>query len=273
MKSFLFFLIFISSPLLATNYIPWFSPLWEFQGNISFFFNPEKTIQSPKGNFNDPSKDYTLHLSLGLTPWPYWNTEVELFLTRTSDIPFSYEAVFATVRYEWLDDIRGDPLCLTTGLTLSFPGNRFLRDFSVPYHGEINGELHITVGKEWACQKEWWMRIWALGGWGIANKGNGWIHGMAFLEFQSFYLLPCPLQWGAFTRGVFGLGPNDILPYVPFEGYAPIDHRSIDLGGFARYKIGSIGTFSLLGWYNVYARNFVIHDWGIRANLLVPFSL
>jgi len=268
MKRFLILLL-LASPLYATEYNPWFSPLWEFQGRFSYFYDKEKTVQSPKGNFRAPSNDYTLRGSLGITPWPYWNAEVELFFTHTSDIPFSYEAAYGTIRYQWLDDIRGDPFALVTGLTLSFPGNRYLHDFSFTYHGEVNGELHVTIGKEWACRDDWWMRAWALGGWGIANQGSGWLHGIAALEFQ-----PGCFQWSLFSEAIYGLGSNDIIPNQnPFVGFALIDHRTVNVGAIVGYDIGCLGTLSLLGWYNAYARNFVQHSWGLGATFLVPFSL
>jgi len=241
------FLGFIS-PLYATEYDPWFSPLWEIQGHFSSLYGRPKTVQSPKANFSAPSNNYSFQSSLGLTPWPYWNGEVELYLTRTSDIPFSYEAAVATVRYQWLDDIRGDPIALVTGVTLSFPGNRYLHNFAYAYHGEINTELHVTVGKEWACHNDWWMRAWALGGWGIANQGDGWVHGIAALEFQP----TCFFQCGIFSETLYGFGANDIIADKPFEGYASIDHRTIDIGGYVSYRLGCLGTLSFLGWYKLY---------------------
>ena len=264
----LWLLLLISSSLSATEYAPWFSPLWEFQGQASYSYEHEKTVQSPIGNFPHPSNDYTFRGSLGITPWPYWNVEVELLLTHTSHIPFSYEAALATVRYQWLDDIRGDPLAFATGVTLSFPGKRYLRDFSFAYHGEINGELHAAIGKEWACEDAWKMRFWALGGWGIANRGNGWLHGIAVWEFK-----PAFFEWGVFADALYGLGPNAIIPDESFPGYASIDHRTLDIGSYVNLDLGCIGTLSFLGWYNAYARNFILHSWGIAINLLFPFSL
>ncbi len=267
MRRALLLLLFASS-LYATDYRPWFSPLWEFQGRASYLFDCEERIQTPKGSFDASTSNHTFHTSLTLTPWPYWSGEVELYLSGSSRIPFSYEAAFGTVRYQWLNDIRGDCITLVTGLTLSFPGSHFLHDFSYAYHGEVNGELHVTVGKEWACGRTWWTRGWALAGWGIANQGNSWFHGIAAWEFH-----PRCLELGAFAETLIGFGSDDIIPNAPFTGYATIGHRTVDLGAFLRYQMGYFGTLSLYGWGNAYAHNFVEHNWGGSVRLLIPFSL
>src|SRR5690625_1980935 len=95
-------LFFWIAPLSATEYSPWLSPLWEFQGQSAYLFEHEKKVQSSKGDFAAPSHNHTLYGSLSITPWPYWNTEIELFCTRTQNIPFSYRAACGTLRYQWL---------------------------------------------------------------------------------------------------------------------------------------------------------------------------
>jgi hypothetical protein len=261
-------LLLLITPLYATEYAPWFSPLWEFQGELSYLYKHVLKVESPKGDFNFRSDDQSIRGSLGLTPWPYWNIEVELFLTETSTIPFSYEAAYGSVRYQWLDDIRGDPIALVTGVTLFFPNKRYQRNFSFPYHGDINVELHATIGKEWACGREWSTRGWILGGWGIANKGNGWLHGLAVMEFN-----PGFFEWGIFTEILCGLGSNDVISSEQFAGYASIGHRSVDVGGHLKIDLSCIGSLTILGWINSYARNYILHTWGFGINILIPFSL
>lgn len=266
-KIFLFFLL--TPSLFANQYLnPWFSPLWEFESEVGYCYTQGKQVQSPLGDFDAPSRNHSIHMGLGLTPWPYWNGFVELHLTRTSQIPFSYEAALATVRYQWFDDIQGDLFTLVTGITLSLPSSRYLRSFYYPYHGEINGELFATLGKEWMRGYDWWMRSWILGGWGIANRGQGWFHTYAALEFQAH-----PFEWGMFTEALVGLGSQDLIPATPFKGYASIAHRSLDLGGFLRTQLGYVGTLSLIGWFNAYAHNFVLHEWNIELTFEIPFSL
>jgi hypothetical protein len=250
------------------GYDPWFPPPLEFQGRMSYLYEHVREVESPQGSFLSPSDNSTMHLGLSLTPWPYWNLEADLLMTRASDIPFSYEAALLTIRYAWLDDISGDWITLVTGTTLSFPGERFLHAFSFDYHGNVNAEFHATVGKEWAHGNDWRFRIWGLAGYGVANRGNPWVHGLGVIAYK-----PCRCLDGAlFSEAVYGLGRHTIIPNAPFEGYASIGHQAIDIGGMLNYEICYFGTLTLLGWYNVHARNFIENYWGAALSLLVPFS-
>lgn len=254
----------------STEVDPWLSPLWEFQWRTSLLYDHVSIVQTPKGSFKDVSNDYSTQFSLGVTPWPCWNIEAELYLTRTSDIDFSYEALYLTARYLWLDDLSGDLISLTTGLTCSLPGNPFLRDFSFPYHGHLNLEGHVAIGKEWSREKkEWSARLWAYGGVGITNRGTPWLSGTATWDLNLSDRLEC----GAFTFLLYGLGHNNIIPNIPFTGFALINHQNVDIGLYLNYDYGYLGTLTLIGWYNVHAHNFVENTVGIGASLLIPFSL
>ncbi len=253
----------------ATEYEPWFTPPFEFQGRIGYRYEHSNSVQSPLGSFAEPTRDSSAHLSLAVTPWPHWNVEAELFFTRTSDIAFTYESTWLTARYAWLDDIAGDCLSFVTGVTLSFPSKYFLHAFSFPYHGHANAELHATCGKEWSCGSDWHTRLWGLIGYGVAEKGSPWVHGIGTFEYH----FPSCAVLGFFTEALYGFGHDDIVPFVPFTGYASIEHQSIDLGGYMDYEIRYWGTLKLLGWYRVHARNFTENNWGASLTLLVPFSI
>lgn len=262
-------LLLASASVHATEYAPWFTPPFEFQGRISYLYEHSNRVQSPSGSFTKSTRNSSAHLSLAATPWPHWNVEAEVFLTHTSDIGFAYEATWLTIRYAWLDDIAGDCFSMVTGLTLSFPEKRFLREFSFPYHGHTNAELHATLGKEWACGTDWKARFWGLAGFGIAERGSPWLHGLGTFEY---HLFPYAVA-GVFTEALYGLGSNNILTHTPFKGYASISHQTIDLGGYIDYEIRYWGNLKLLGWYSVHSRNFIEHAWGATVTVLIPFSI
>ncbi len=259
-------LLLLTSSLIATESKPWFSPPWELQGQLSYAFEHVHTIDTPNGNFTNTSYNSTVRGSLGVTPWPYWNVEVELLMSRARDIPFSYETFKGTIRYQWFDDITGNPVALATGITLSFPENRYQYNLSFVYPGDVNIELHATIGKELPCGRRWWMRGWALGGVGVANRGNGWLHGLAALEIN-----PRFFELGIFTEALYGLGPNDIIPET-FTGYGAIGYRNVDVGGYLKTS-SLFGTMTYTGWYNIYAHNYPLDSWGFSINLFIPFSL
>ena len=269
MKFINWLLLFTPACACATEYEPWFTPPFEFQGRMGYRYEHSNSVQSPLGSFTKPTRDSSVHLALAVTPWPNWHVEAELFLTHTSDIDFAYEAAWLTVRYAWLDDIAGDCLSFVTGATFSFPPESFLHEFSFPYHGHANAEFHATCGKEWSHGPEWHARLWGLAGYGVAEKGSPWIHGIGVAEY---HLAPCALL-GVFTEALYGFGNTDIVPYVPFTGYASIGHQSIDLGGYLDYEIRCWGTLKVVGWYRVYAHNYTENNWGTSLTFLVPFSV
>lgn len=266
MRSIFLALLFTSS-LFATEYDPWLPPLLEFQGRVTYLFGHDDHVQSPKGSFKESDNDHTINMSLAGSIWPNSSVEVEVLGTQSEDISFTYQAAYITARYAWLNDSAGDCVSLVTGATVAFPGTVFLSDFSYPYHGHANFEVHATMGKEWTRDLDWTRRVWLLGGWGIADEGQGWLHSFGAVEFN-----PQCFEWGVFYEALFGLGSNDIIPNEPFEGYGGIGHQNVDVGAYVSRGTGCerLGCF---GWYSVYARNFVEHSWGLGARWTVSFGL
>jgi hypothetical protein len=262
-------LLVLFATAYATELAPWFTPPLEFQGRTTCLYQRVKSVHSPLGTFNAPSNNASMHLSLGLTPWPSWNMETELFLTHTSTVDLGFEAALFTLRHAWFDDIAGDAVSLVTGATLSFPSRPFLHNLSFPYHGHVNAEFHAALGKEWARCQDWIFHLWGLAGFGIANRGSPWLHSLAIMEGKT----SARTTTGLFADAVFGLGKDDLLPQLPFLGYASIAHRNIDLGVFFTYCIPYFGTLSLLGWYSLHTHNFVQHYWGASLSLSAPFNL
>ena len=265
------FLLFLTTKGFAFQYFePWFTPPMEFQGRIAFIYNHDHRVQSPKGSFSIIDYDYTFNPGAGVTPCSFWNIQTDLFLTQSTGIDSYYEAFFLTVRYLWLNDLAENLFALTTGISFSFPGSEFLKDISSgPYHGEVNTTFHATVGKEWLCGDAWLARLWVFGGMGIANSGSPWLPGVIYGEIK----MNNSLTFGIFAEFLYGLGDKDIIKDEPFEGYGPINHRSINIGGSANYELGSLATFSLQGWYNVHAHNTVEHSHTLQATLTIPFKI
>ncbi len=258
-------------PLFATAISPWFGNVFEFETDCSYLYRHSDRIQSPLGSFADTRNTSELDFALAISPWPQWSFEAEVYVGSSPTISFSYEACLFTGRYLWFDELSGDPLNMAVGVTLSIPQKRFLKDFSYWYHGDVNAEAHLAFGKEcpnW-CTWLWESRYWVLGGFGVSNRGNPWVHAIASAEWR---FSSCALG-GIFTEALFGLGSHNIIPLAPFEGYAPIAHRSIDLGAFLSYQIEVVGTLTFESFYRLYAHNFPLHTFGCQVNFLIPFSL
>jgi hypothetical protein len=253
----------------SIDYSPWLTPPFEFQGRLGSAYKHSPFVQSPLGSFSEATHNFSTSFGLGLTPWPSWNVEADILFTQTQDISFTYESIWLIGRYAWLDDVAGDYLSCVTGATLSFPGHRFLHQLSLPYHGQANVELHLTLGKEWRLRCHPSIRLWGLAGFGIAERGSPWIHTLGTLEYLPFPHMACAL----YTEALYGLGKNNIIPFVPFPGYASIHHQNIDFGGYINYEIRYWGELRVLGWTTLHAHNFIADTWGVNISLLIPFSV
>lgn len=270
MKKF-FFIIFSSTTLFAMEYAPWLTPLWEFESKVGYFYSHTERVESPAGSFKYVDNYHEIFGSLGTTIWPDLNVEAELVFGQSKHIPFSYEVFTCTGRKVFLDDVCGDWITATLGVTLAFPSTRILEDFNYGYHGHVNSELHLAVGREYRhyFSKEWKWRFWGLLGCGIAERGKPWIHGLLTFD-QS--LSRCS-RLTLYTELLYGLGNENIQPFSSFKGYGLIDHRTIDFGGAWHYDLGVYATFTVLGYINLYARNFTDHAFGGSVMLTIPFGI
>lgn len=265
-----FFFLSFPIALKATCFSPWFGNVFEFEARTTYGYDRIQKIQTPEGSFTNIRNNHHLDFSLALSPWPDWDIETELYFSHSPDIEFAYEAFLFTARYLLLDDVTGDPFSLAIGATCSVPGDRFMRDLGYVYHGHVNGEYHVSIGKECPnfCTGTWNSRYWALAGFGTSDKGSPWVHAIAEAEWN----FGCP-QMCIFSEFLAGLGHENIDPFTPFDGYATIAHRSLDIGGCISYMYPYLGSLTVEGFYNVYAHNFPEHFFGMRLTLLIPFSL
>lgn len=250
----------LSTFCYGADYAPWFCPPLLFQADARALY-----AHKP---FDEAYPDiYSLQAGLRVTPWPYWQLETEIWITSKEALHFQYESALLTLRYAWRDDIQGDPFTFVTGFTLNVPGGPFLHDERFLYPGDVNCELHATLGKEWARNVNWLWRIWFLAGYGVANKGSPWWHFLGTLEWQP---VNC-LSLGGYSEAFLGLG-NEALS-LPFNGYGPIAYRDLTIGGKITFLISEAACLRLLAWMTPYSRNFVENSWGVTAQLSFPFSV
>lgn len=270
MKKFLFTFLF-SLSLSAAEYAPWFPPPWEFESRLGYIYSHTERVQSPLGSFKFINNYHDCFGSLGMTIWPDINIEAELSFVESETIPFSYEVFACTGRKLLLDDLSGDWISAGLGVTLALPSKRILNDYNYAYHGYVNCEMHLALGKEFSLsfEREWAWRLWGLVGIGVAEKGSGWTHGL--LTFD--HTLSKNMTFTLFLETLYGLGNENIDPIKPFKGYASIAHRTIDLGSSLHYDLGVYATLTLLGYINLYAHNFTNHTFGCNITLLIPFGL
>jgi hypothetical protein len=167
-----------------------------------------------------------------------------------------------------MNDVCGDPLSWTTGLSVRGVTRHSLKDVSCPYSSDVNFELNTALGKEWSQGPYWTTHLWGLLGAGIANHGSPWVRALAV----------CEKNWndrhraGLFAEGYFGFGELEHVSIQHFDGWGKYHHQSVDVGIDYRYHTDTWGEFTLAYTRRVYAHVFPEHVNFFTIMYQVPFS-
>lgn len=275
-KYFLPFLI--AAPILggATEYHPWYNQTMVGEIRNTHRIYTYDRVESPTGDLPDSDTAYTMTLAFGINPIDVftgsysddWYGEAELNLMSSHQHSFGFDDVRLTVRKRFLEDIVGDPVTLTAGATLIAAWRQALYDLSSFHHGLYEAEFHLAAGKEWSCGARWVHRIWGLALVGVAEQGSPWLKGRLVYDFNQndrwFYQFFCEALWG--------LGKDDLDLGVPFRGYGPIRHQSIDLGTEIRYQTESGNSIAFKAARRVHEKDFPENARMFYLEIFIPFS-
>ena len=270
----------LPAPVSARELMPWFSRDFELELRPSYLFQTYPSIESSQKNCHHSSNDHFLSFGveasvdtslLSLMDFPSFGPidgEFEVILADTRHRHFGFDSAQATLRNLWLDDVVGDPVSLSTGITVIQACQESLHDPSSFHHGKIEAEAHIALGQEVACMASWTKRWWAVGALGCADVGSPWVRGD--LSWES---LSCDQRhlWRIFTRTLWGMGQKN-FHCSRFKGYGPINHQSIDLGIRYTYNFDIWGLLALEYSYRPYARNFPQYCSRLLATYTFPFG-
>ena len=219
----LLFAWLILSPLMgfATDLKPWYDRYLEIQPKATYIFQSYSKIKTGEGTLHRSSNDHFLNFSVS-GAYDRWSAELETTFAATRHRSFGFCDARLTGRYQWLDDVVGDPVSLVTGVTLTQACKIALHDPSCFYHGKFEAEMHLAVGKEIACEQFWTSRGWGVLGLGLADTGSPWIRA-DFAWEQNW----CDVhEFEIALRTLWGCGGENFHRYH-FKGYGPIKHYSI----------------------------------------------
>lgn len=254
----------------ATELAPWFSEEYEFQSRLSYSYQPYEKVRGDSRYFPYSSHDQIANLSLGITPKTNWNVEIERQGASTKRSNFRLDLFRATGRYLFLDDVGGvDPVSLSLGLTLSVPLACALHDVSLLFRSRLDSELHIAIGKEFACGPCWDYRVWGLLGVGTGVKGAPWLHTILKGEknFSNRHRL------GISAEYIYGSGNQQITDPFQFQGYSLVAYRGLDLCLDYAYAIPFVGEFYASYTKRVAASNLPYDLQIFTFGLLWTFSI
>lgn len=253
----------------AIEYAPWFDETYTLKVKPSWAYATfnQLALDNSKVNYNSCDNFYSFNL-LGF-PLDRWSVELEFEAFQTSIHSFNFEYGRLCARRLILDDITGeDPLSMALGLTLTSPTKCALSDLSTFHHWYFDSEVHVTVGKERACNGLWSDRGWILLGIGCGNRGSPWLHGLGVLE-KNF----CDEhQLRFYAEYLCGLGNDNITDPNEFFGYATIAHRSLDFGVGYSYEWFPYAKFNLDYNQRAYARNFPYNRKSVIVSIWFPIS-
>lgn len=243
-------LILCSSAVNALDYAPWYSPVLEFDAYAEYCYQHYKRLDVARECESRGETCQFFTLGLDVSPWMLWNTQAEFSLAQTNHKRSLYAKDFQFMgRYLFLDDVVGDPVSFSAGLTLLGFSEAARHDVGVIAQGSIAGEAHIAVGKECAPKAFWLARTWVVGGAGIGNVGSAWLRADAGIEANYYDFWSNALLVN--TR--WGLGHDALCPEY-FHGYGKIRYQFVDLGWKSEMR-DCIGTFTWGVFYRVFARN------------------
>jgi hypothetical protein len=230
--------LFFPKNLFSLDHQPWFGDIYQFYFTSKYAYSTYSSVDDSVKPLGHRSHDHLLYFGLDLPVSTEWSFDTDLHFVDTPRQSFSFSSMAFQGRYLWLDDIVGDPVTLTTGLSTRYVSSKSLRDVSCPFHGDLGFEGTLAIGKESAERENWRFRVWALSGLGCANVGSPWIRGLFAFESN----IQARHKLGVFTELNQGFGPKKKVDIDHFYGYGKIRYRWVDLRFRYGVKMGTYGT-------------------------------
>lgn len=255
--------------LEATERSPWFGKVYEVETQIQATVETYRSINTKNGTWHRPSCDAFFDLSASTVRPEGIALEFEAITAVTRHRNYGFDSLLLTGRYPFMNDVVGDPLSITAGITLSKVFKPARHDLGIFHHGGIELEAHVAAGKEFSCMQFWTSRVWGVYGVGIADLGSPWMRGDLVWEHNWWDTA----RAGVFVHTLWGLGHRALKKKCHFHGYGPIHHQSIDLGVYYRHDFYCGIALTAEYAFRAFARNCPQHASFFILRLLYPFGL
>lgn len=268
MRSWLFILV-LPGVLAGTELAPWFGKSFQIEGRADARYQHYSRVAEDYHPEKWSSDDFILHFSAAVSIFDRWNAEIETSFADTRRRTFAFNDVRLTGRYLVWDDDVGDFASVAIGFTAIFPYKEARKDLSLFYHGGVEGEAHVAVGKSCFCGPRWTSRVWGMAAYGVADLGSPWARGDVHWEwnFCNQHL------FDVFVETLWGFGGNNLDLEERFKGYGSLRHQSVDVGGRYAYIFPSYVRLEGEVRRRVHARNFPYNALQVVVGLYYPFGL
>jgi len=192
----------------------------------------QRFTQIPSGDttINDPNTRERYFTGIEAT-FEKFAVEAELNLVHVPHT-LNFSHATETIRYPFADDILATSYYSgAVGLSLNQVTTSALHDIAFIHHGNWEGVLFVSVGKELATSwTRWCQRIFGVLMFGIADRSRPWIEGNAYYEWASVE---------GHIAGVgttFGLGfGNKNVHLEHFHGYGHVRYREVNIQAYYTY--------------------------------------
>lgn len=248
---------------------PWLGNQWEFYLDSSYSYSRFTKVAQAKRQLREPFNENLLVFDVGFSPMDGWDAAFEMELAATTKQSFGRRSLATMVRKRWLDDIVGDPLSVTTGLSVRMTSNNSLRDISCPSSARWDVEAHAALGKEWSKGADWCIRFYGLGALGQGNRGSPWTKAKAVFSIHK----PHSSSWEFYSLGYWGFGGKNSVNIPRFHGWGPYTHSSIDVGVAYVYCFEIWGNLRFDFFHRFYAHVYPKGLTGGAISYHLPFSL
>ena len=245
---------------------PWLGNVYEFEPTLAYEHVFDQKIEQKKHHF---STDF-VRAAMQFSPDPDWSTEVELQGTRTFQHHFGFDAARVGARYLWLNDVIGDCISLTTGVSIAAINHSHLHDVSLLHHGRYETELHAAAGKEFGFGffQNGYFHGWLFASVGVADHSSCWTREEAHLEA----ILKETHFFDLFLAHEKGQGSKKLHSVHDFHGYGHIDYTLHDLGLRYSYQVRGYGSAYAKIAKRLQASNCPKHGLSYEVGVTVPFS-
>ncbi len=262
-------LFFFTSLMGASYEAPWLGNPYEFEGDLEGALAYYHTINTSSGklSYKDYQKLARCSLECSLTEWQFI---LEASAAQTKKENFNLTCGSFLLRYNVLNDVDGSsPVSLIVGFRGDFPKAQAIQDPGLLYSYYSQGEMQLSVGKEWIQGPYWQWRLWLLGALGSGTRYSPWLKGKIGLE-RNFHDLH---RIGCYLLGQEGFGQSSFPGINTFVSYGPVAYRLSDIGFHYRYTFCYVGSLAIEYTMRLAARQCPANRQVIALTLNIPFSM
>lgn len=221
-------------------------------------------------------KNLALVAGFSLVVDPRWSVDADLKFAKDhiggNSNNFSYRTFEFQGRRLFLDDLIGDFVSLSAGISGKVASTSELSDLLQIEPSKLSTSLHITVGKEFLSSKNGFLHLYAVGLVGAGQAASSWVKGALHAEYVIGSEDQDNQKISIYLCNGKGLGTKH-LKLDSNRPYAHSNWRYIDVGISYAYSLYGYGTLGASISKRIEARSCPRKAISAAITLTIPFAL